>query len=197
MTTARHYNLLSTIIMVGLLFCAQLTHAQATQQPETVDPELRAILKKSIEASDSFVDRFDAEVWLVAKSPRLEKYIPDPEERMTLLTKIHRAATQAGVKPEVVLAVIEIESHFDRYAISYVGAQGMMQIMTFWKNEIGRPDDNLFNVETNLRYGCTILKHYLDKSGGRLHEALARYNGSLGTYKYPEKVMVAWEENWR
>lgn len=163
----------------------------------SVDTELRDILKKTIETSDSFVDRFEAEVWLVSKADRLARFVADPEKRFSMLRSIHRAASQAGLQPEVVLAVIEVESAFDRFAISRAGALGMMQVMPFWKDEIGRPDDNLIDLETNLRYGCTILKYYLDKSEGRLAEALARYNGSYGQYWYPERVMMAWQNNWR
>ncbi len=176
---------------------AQSAPKKITPQKEFIDPELRQHLKNVIETSESFVDRFDAEVWLVSKSSRLERFIKDPEKRLTLLRSIHRAATEAKLQPEIVLSVIEVESHFDRFAISHAGAQGMMQVMPFWKKEIGRPDDNLFNLETNLRYGCTILKHYIDKEEGRLAPALARYNGSYGSYRYSEKVMNAWQNRWK
>ncbi len=165
--------------------------------PFEVEDELRRILLETIEAADSFEDRFDAEVWLLSKSAALERFVSNPKQRMKLLKSIHRAANRAGLQPEVVLAVIEVESAFDRYAVSSVGAQGLMQVMPFWKHEIGRPEDNLIDLETNLKYGCAILKHYLDKSKGRLAEALARYNGSYGRYTYVEKVMVAWQQNWR
>jgi len=173
------------------------TKASKTVPPASVDEELRQALKAAIESSDSFVDRYDAEVWLVSKSSSLKRIVKDPDQRFALLRSIHRAAKQAGLQPGIVLAVIEIESRFDRYAISSAGAQGMMQIMPFWKKEIGHPEDNLFDLETNLKYGCTILKHYLDRSDGRIAEALARYNGSYGKFWYPEKVMMAWEKNWR
>nr|WP_279537075.1 transglycosylase SLT domain-containing protein [Aestuariicella hydrocarbonica] len=169
----------------------------ATEQAQPVDDELRELLKHAIENSDSFEDRFEAEVWLVSKRDNLGKFIKDPEERMDLLQRIHRAATRAGLQPEIVLALIEVESHFNRFAISSVGAQGMMQVMPFWKDEIGHPEDNLTDVETNLTYGCTILKHYLNKTNGRLMDALARYNGSYGQYWYPRRVMDAWEKHWR
>lgn len=168
---------------------------QGASQP--VDDELRMLLKQTIENSDSFEDRFDAEVWLVSKSDSLAKFVKDPEERMDLLRRIHRAARRADLQPEIVLAVIEVESHFNRFAISRVGAQGMMQVMPFWKNEIGHPDDNLIDIDTNLTYGCTILKHYLNRTNGRLMDALARYNGSYGQYWYPRRVMDAWEKHWR
>ncbi|WP_297187673.1 transglycosylase SLT domain-containing protein [uncultured Porticoccus sp.] len=163
---------------------------------QEVDQALLSLLKKTVEQADSFEDRFDAEVWLMAKSTQLARYIPDSEERLDLLRKIHQAATRAELSPEVVLAVIQVESHFDSYAVSSAGAQGMMQVMPFWKHEIGRADDNLINIDTNLRYGCTILKYYLDKENGDLALALARYNGSYGKTWYPERVMLAWD-NWR
>ena len=163
---------------------------------QTIDPELRAALKQNVNESSSFEDRFDAEVWLVDMSGRMSRYIKDPNQRLQFLRKVHSEATKAGVEPELVLSVIHIESRFDRFAISRVGAQGLMQVMPFWKNEIGRPTDNLTNVDTNLRYGCTILKHYIDREKGDLIRALARYNGSLGKTWYPEKVLTAWEKYW-
>lgn len=165
-------------------------------QAEGVDPELRAALMDAVNNTESFADEFDAQVWLVDMSGRLQKRMPDNKKRMTFLSLVHSEATRAGLSPELVLSVIQVESAFDRFAISRVGAQGYMQIMPFWKNEIGRPDDNLMNAATNLRYGCTILKHYLDKEKGDWIRALARYNGSLGRVKYPEKVMLTWEKHW-
>lgn len=162
-----------------------------------VDPELREKLKHAVSQAESFDDRFDAEVWLLQKSGVLKKFVSDEEERLHILKEVHRAAKNAGVKPEFVLAVIQIESHFDRFAISSAGARGMMQVMPFWKKEIGRESDNLIDLRTNLKYGCTILKHYLDRAKGDWKEALARYNGSYGKYWYPEKVLVAWQKNWR
>lgn len=167
--------------------------ALAQQAP---DAELRALLKTTVNDATSFGDRFDAEVWLVDMSSRLQRWIKDPEQRLALLKMVHAEATRAELEPELVLSVIHVESAFDRFAISVVGAQGLMQVMPFWKNEIGRPDDNLTHVATNLRYGCTILKHYLDKEKGNLIRALGRYNGSLGKTKYPSKVLRFWEKYW-
>ncbi|WP_439135508.1 lytic transglycosylase domain-containing protein [Pseudomaricurvus sp.] len=184
------------VLLMSLTMLSHLSTAQdATPQP--VDDELRELLKHAIENSDSFEDRFDAEVWLVSKQDNLGKFIKDPEERMDLLQRIHRAARRADLQPEIVLALIEVESHFNRFAVSSAGAQGMMQVMPFWKNEIGHPEDNLTDIDTNLTYGCTILKHYLNKANGGLVEALARYNGSYGQYWYPRRVMDAWEKHWR
>ena len=164
---------------------------------EQVDDELKQLLTQTISQSDSFDDRFDAEVWLVQKSAVLKKFIPDAQKRLTLLKDIHHAAKKAGLPPDFVLALIEVESRFDPYAVSHAGAQGLMQVMPFWKFKIGRGEDNLINTRTNLRYGCTILKYYLDKSGHHWAEALARYNGSHGELWYPARVMDAWDKHWR
>ncbi|MCP5160285.1 MAG: lytic transglycosylase domain-containing protein [Hahellaceae bacterium] len=163
---------------------------------EAPDPELRAILQQTVNDQSVFADRFDGEVWLVDMSGRLSKFLKDPYERLNFLRLVHQESMRAEIDPELVLAVIQIESRFDRFAISSVGAQGLMQVMPFWKDEIGRPDDNLTNMATNLRYGCTILKHYLKKERGNLTRALARYNGSLGKTWYSEKVLDAWQKYW-
>lgn len=163
---------------------------------EPVDRELRKLLIETISGAESFTDRFDAEVWLVDMSARLKAFVHNDKQRLDLLRLVHREASRAGLKPELVLSVIQIESHFDRYALSRSGAQGLMQVMPFWKDEIGRPDDNLMDLSTNLRYGCTILSYYLKKEQGDLIQALARYNGSLGKTTYPEKVLLAWEDRW-
>ena len=166
-------------------------------EPDTPDPALRKLLTKAIEASDSFQDRFDAEVWLLDMSNRLHKFIDNEKHRLTLLRGIHREASRANLVPELVLAVIEIESRFDHFAISRSGAQGLMQVMPFWLKEIGHPNDNLVDINTNLRMGCTILKYYMDMEKNDLHKALARYNGSYGSRKYSSKVLEALRVNWR
>jgi soluble lytic murein transglycosylase-like protein len=180
-----------TLCLAGAL----LVPADAWAQ-QTPDPELREALRVAASAADSFDDRFDAEVWLTDMSRRLERQVKDPDERMRILTRVHHEATIAGLEPELVLAVIETESNFDTYAVSVAGALGLMQIMPFWRDEIGRPDDNLIHLETNLRYGCTILRFYLDKENGDLRRALGRYNGSLGQRKYPNKVIEKLSGKW-
>ncbi|MDH3351045.1 MAG: lytic transglycosylase domain-containing protein [Gammaproteobacteria bacterium] len=160
------------------------------------DPELREVLRQAASAADSFDDRFDAEVWLTDMSARLERQVGNADERIEILTRVHYEASRAELPPELVLAVIEVESNFDRYAISVAGALGLMQVMPFWREEIGRPDDNLIRLDTNLRYGCTILKFYLDKEQGDLRRALGRYNGSLGKRKYPNKVIDKLSRKW-
>jgi soluble lytic murein transglycosylase-like protein len=170
--------------------------AFAQQQPNQVTPELRALLLEAVESTDSFQDRFEGEVWLSDMSGRLQTYIQDDLERITILRAVHYEATRAGLPPELVLAVIHIESRFDRFAISRAGALGLMQIMPFWLKELDQPDANLFDIGTNLRIGCTILKYYLDREKGDLRKALARYNGSAGRRKYPDKVFTALSERW-
>ena len=182
-----------TVLTIALNCFIHLSHAATQEKP---DKQIRALLKKTIHASKSFGDRFDAEVWYVAMSKRLEKFIPDAGRRLNWLAMIHREAYRAGIKPEIVLAVIEVESHFDRFAISTAGAQGLMQVMPFWKKELGNEHDNLINAEVNIRYGTTILSTYLKYEKGNLARALARYNGSVGKTWYPERVFRAWNNNW-
>lgn len=187
---------LQAVFLVITLLSTSLSAWGNTQQRD-VDDALRQLLKQSVEEADSFGDRFDAEVWLVGKSASIKRFIKDPEEQFRILRLVHREATRANLPADLVLAVIQIESAFDPYAVSHAGAMGMMQVMPFWKKEIGRENDNLIDLETNLRYGCTILKYYIDKEQGRWAEGLARYNGSYGKYWYPEKVLVAWQKYWR
>jgi soluble lytic murein transglycosylase-like protein len=158
---------------------------------------LAAYLSTALTEDNGFQDRFDAEVWLVDMQQRLAPLLPDSQERLDLLTQVHQQASQLDLPPELVLAVIEVESHFDRYAVSRVGAQGLMQVMPFWKNELGRPEDNLTDTATNLRYGCHILRFYLDREDQQLTLALAAYNGSSGSERYPNKVRDAWQTRWR
>ena len=179
----------------GFVLAAWLVASSAVAQ-DGPDPELREVLRSAASDTTSFEDRFHAEVWLTDMSRRLERQVKDPEERIKILKLVHLEAKRATIAPELVLAVIETESNFDHYAISVAGAIGLMQIMPFWLDEIGRPDDNLLHISTNLRYGCTILKFYLDKEDGDLRRALGRYNGSLGRRKYPNKVIDKLTTKW-
>lgn len=168
--------------------------------PEPPDDQLRALLIDAIAQADSFKDRYEAEVWLMDYRGRLAthtaKRIPDDSERVRLLKQIHYEAKRVNIEPELVLAVIDVESRFNPWAISSVGAQGLMQIMPFWLKEIGRPNDSLFDMRTNLRMGCTILSYYLKMEKGSLPRALARYNGSLGSWTYPNLVFNALRARW-
>ena len=183
---------------MSLALCHMLAIGAIAQPADEQEREaLRSFLEQAISSADSFEDRYDAEVWLVDMSARLARFIDDPQHRLELLRDIHAAAAQAELPPELVLSVIEVESHFDRFAVSSAGAQGMMQVMPFWKDEIGRPDDNLTLNQTNFAYGCRILQFYLQRERGKLHKALARYNGSVGSRVYSDKVYRAWRRHWR
>ena len=160
------------------------------------DPELRKALQLAINSPNGFQDKFDAEVWLQDMSTRLSHFIEDPKERIDILKSVHYEAKRANLEPELVLAVIEVESHFNRFAISVSGARGLMQVMPFWLNEINLSDKNLFKIRTNLRMGCTILRYYMDRESNNLGPALARYNGSYGKTKYPRKVTNALRKHW-
>ena len=191
MISRLHHSAGTTGMVFALLILGD--QAVAQQQP---DPELRRLLIEAVSDSSSFEDRFDAEVWLTDMSTRLTNQVPDARERLRLLRQIHIEATRADLYPELVLAVIDVESNFDRFAISYAGAIGLMQIMPFWLKEIGRPDDNLVDARTNLRMGCTILRYYLDKENQDLMRGLGRYNGSLGRRKYGDMVIDRLNRKW-
>jgi soluble lytic murein transglycosylase-like protein len=182
---------LAAVVILPLLAIAAADPARAS-----TDPQLRQLLKEAIESDSGFEDRFDAQVWLLDMSRRMEKFIEEPKMRIGLLKLIHYEARRVGIEPELVLAVIEVESRFDEFAISVAGARGLMQIMPFWLNEIGISDQNLFKIRTNLRMGCTILRYYMDMEPDDLGRALARYNGSLGRTIYPNKVINALHRNW-
>jgi soluble lytic murein transglycosylase-like protein len=181
-----------------LLLCASAGHAN--QQQGIVDQSLKQRLVAALAEKDNDVDRFEAEVWLVDMMQRLRGRLKgrgDNEEiLLNMLQQVHQEARRTELSPELVLAVIQVESNFDRFAISNAGARGLMQVMPFWLKELGRPDDNLFELQTNLRMGCSILRYYLDMEQGNITRALARYNGSRGSYRYPEKVFKALRQTW-
>ena len=183
------------ILRIGLISLL-LSGVMTTVMADDPDPVLLALLREAATEADSFEDHFAAEVWLTDMSARLARQVKDPEERLTILRHVHYEAKRAELAPELVLAVIDVESNFDRFAISRAGARGLMQIMPFWLEEIGRPDDNLMHISTNLRFGCTILKYYIDMEDGDLNRALGRYNGSLGSRRYPNKVLDKLRLKW-
>lgn len=185
------------LVGAGLLFSAGLALAGPTGEP---DPELRALMSDAIKDADSFDDPYLAQVWLTDMATRMHRYapkaFPEPEPRLRFLKRVHAEATRAKLSPELVLAVIDVESRFERFAISKVGALGYMQIMPFWIEEIGQQGDNLFHGDTNLRMGCTILRYYLDRERGSYVRGLARYNGSTGRPDYPYLVLDKLERRW-
>lgn len=188
-------------LIVTLVFCVLPAIGFAgTQKYEPLSASVQAALSKSISDQapprSSFRSPIQAADWLTEMSGRLSKKIPDQEGRLEFLRAVHYEATRAGLDPQLVLGLIQVESGFKKYALSSAGARGFMQVMPFWVKLIGGPNDNLFHLRTNLRYGCTILRHYLDIEKGDLYRALGRYNGSLGQPEYPNLVRGAWYSRW-
>ncbi|HEU0282217.1 MAG TPA: lytic transglycosylase domain-containing protein [Gallionella sp.] len=190
--------------MAGMLLAAGMLPASGTfagaQQQEALSASVRAVLQRSVSDQAAprlaFSTQYEADIWLKEMSHRLRRRIPDAESRLDFLGTVHYEAKRAGLEPELVLGLIEVESGFKKYAVSSVGAHGYMQVMPFWVKDIGARDHNLFHLRTNLRYGCTILRYYLDIEKGDLYRALGRYNGSLGRPEYPNLVRAAWHNNW-
>ncbi|MHB1083630.1 MAG: lytic transglycosylase domain-containing protein [Thiobacillus sp.] len=188
---------------IGLLFTALLlahpAHAGG-QREEAMSTNVRSSLQRAL--ADTAVTRTafrnpsDEVAWLKEMSRRLAKRMPDEEERMEFLTTLHWEASRAGIDPQLMLGLIQVESGFHKYAVSPVGARGYTQVMPFWTKAIGSPDHNLFQLRTNLRYGALILRHYIDIERGDLFRALGRYNGSLGRPEYPNLVVGAWKRHW-
>ncbi|MBW8369856.1 MAG: lytic transglycosylase domain-containing protein [Thiobacillus sp.] len=188
---------------IGLLLAALLltlpAHAGG-QREEAMSANVRSSLQRAL--ADTAVTRTafsnvaDEAAWLKEMSRRLAKRIPDEGERLEFLTTLHWEASRAGVDPQLMLGLIQVESGFRKYAVSPVGARGYTQVMPFWVKTIGNPDHNLFQLRTNLRYGALILRHYIDIERGDLFRALGRYNGSLGRPEYPNLVVGAWKRHW-
>ncbi|MFQ6404741.1 lytic transglycosylase domain-containing protein [Methylophilus sp. 'Pure River'] len=186
-------------VLIGL--CAWSAPTMAGHQQEVpLANSVKALMQKSV--SDLAAPRllFDSEqaaqLWLQEMSARLTKRIPDAQYREDFLKSVHYEATRAGLDPQLVLGLIQVESGFKKYAVSSVGARGYMQVMPFWVKSIGTNEHNLFDMRLNLRYGCTILRHYLDIERGDYYRALGRYNGSLGKPEYPNLVVGAWRNHW-
>jgi len=186
-------------IALALLLCGGLGHA-GMQKYEPLAASVQAALQAAV--SDraapepefpSIMEKID---WLTEMGRRLEKRMPDRDARIEFLKTVYYEAKRAGLDPQLVLGLIQVESGFKKYAVSHAGARGFMQVMPFWITLIGRKENNLFHLRINLRYGCTILRHYLDIEKGDLFRALGRYNGSLGQAEYPNMVRAAWERQW-
>ncbi len=198
-STAKSLATLPLLIWVAWLVLPAAGHA-GNQQYEPLATSVQANLQGTVadQASPRLV--FDSKVqgqhWLNVMSKRMMKYLPDVEYREDFLISVQYEAKRAGLDPQLVLGVIDVESKFRKYAISTAGARGYMQVMPFWVKLIGNTDHNLFHMRTNLRYGCVILRHYLDIERGNLVRALGRYNGSLGKMEYPNLIMKAWKR-WR
>jgi soluble lytic murein transglycosylase-like protein len=195
--------MLKNVQIYLLVFIGALTSMNAyagAQIEEPLSNSVKAMMQRSISDKAvptlAFATPEEGNAWLNEMSKRLERRIPDTNYREDLLRTVHYEATRAGLDPQMVLGLIQVESGFKKYALSSVGARGFMQVMPFWARSIGASDHNLFLLRTNLRYGCTILRHYIDIEHGDLYRALGRYNGSLGKPQYPNLVLGAWRKNW-
>jgi soluble lytic murein transglycosylase-like protein len=184
-------------LAVALLPAAALAGAQQYEpMADSVRAGLHAAIADRASPEPQFPSIRDKVDWLTEMSARLTRRMPDREARLDLLKTVYYEAKRAGLDPQMVLGLIHVESGFRKYAVSSAGARGYMQVMPFWIKEIGSKGDNLFAMRINLRYGCTILRHYLDIEKGDIYRALGRYNGSLGKPEYPNMVRGAWEKQW-
>lgn len=180
---------------------APLQLLAGAQRNEPIDPVVLATLTGQIADRAApyfnFSNPGDGHRWVHEMSERLRRRIPDRKERIELLKTVQYEATRAGLDPQLVLGLIEVESGFRKYAVSSAGARGFMQVMPFWTHVFQRPRDNLFSLRTNLRYGCVILRYYLNLERGDYFRALGRYNGSLGRPEYPNAVHAHWRGRWK
>lgn len=194
---SRLHALAAALTAVLLCPAAAIAGAQVYEDlAQSVRDRLSAAIADRSVPELAFRDREDGYKWIMEMSRRLERRIADRKERVELLRTVHFEAQRAGLDPQLVLGVIEVESGFRKYAVSKAGARGYMQVMPFWVKLIGRQGNNLFHLRINLRYGCVILRHYLDMEKGDYFRALGRYNGSVGRPDYPRAVLAAWKVRW-
>jgi soluble lytic murein transglycosylase-like protein len=184
----------SAIVFLALLAALTAGPARADRQ---VDPELRGVIAAAIEPTKCFEDKYDRAVWFALMEPRLARYVRNAGEREQILHAVHCEARRVDIPPELVLAVMDVESRFDRFAVSSAGAVGLMQVMPFWPSQLGMTNDQLVRIPENVRMGATILGYYLRKERGNYQRALQRYNGSLGRPDYSDRVLDRLVSRWR
>lgn len=188
---------LEAALVAAALSVAAAAAFAGAQQYEVLSASVRASLARAVnERGDVDTQDLDTRAWVRAMTQRMAGRIGDERATREFLALVRYEAKRAGLDPHLVLAVIDVESRFHKYAVSRAGARGLMQVMPFWIDQIGEKGQNLFHERTNLRYGCTILRFYLDRERGNLANALGRYNGSLGRPEYPEKVLAALKKRW-
>jgi soluble lytic murein transglycosylase-like protein len=192
----------SFVLALALAGLGATHEARAGAQAEealssSVQASLQAAISDRAAPKSVFLASIDEQTWVLEMSGRLAKKIPDTVTRTEFLRTVHYEASRAGLDPQMVMGLIQVESNFRKYAVSSAGARGYMQVMPFWQKLIGTSDQNLFHLRTNLRYGCTILRHYLDIERGDYFRALGRYNGSLGKPEYPNLVLTSWHGSWK
>jgi soluble lytic murein transglycosylase-like protein len=186
-------------LAAGALLALTLVLSVTAHADQQRDPELKDLLRKIIGNANCFTDKYESEVWYKAMEPRLAQFVPKHEERVEILDHVYCEAKRdptLQIPPDLVLALMEVESRFDRWAVSPAGAVGLMQVMPFWPRELG-VQNQLVQVAPNIRMGCEILRYYLRAEHHNWSLALARYNGSVGHNAYPALVMKRWEKAWR
>jgi soluble lytic murein transglycosylase-like protein len=178
--------------LLGLLAGLATPAAHADQQ---LDPGLRDVVAAAIAQAQCFPDRFDSAVWYKLMEPRLRTRVKNDADRLDILTAVYCETHRSGVTPlppGLVLAVIDVESRFDRWAVSNAGAVGLMQVMPFWPERLGMRRYELVHNSPNIRMGCAILRFYLQQEHHDYARALARYNGSVGRRNYSDLVLGRW-----
>jgi soluble lytic murein transglycosylase-like protein len=180
----------AALLLLALMVCAP---AGADRQQ---DPQLGKLLEQALAAGACFEDKFDEQVWFATMEPKLKALLKDPKERQEILHHVHCEARRLQLPPGLVMAVIDVESRFDRWAVSSAGAVGLMQVMPFWPKQLGMTNRELVRIPQNVRMGCTILKFYLDRERGDYTRALARYNGSVGRRNYADLVLERLSRRW-
>ena len=199
MKSSNHLVFGTALAAAALLAFAPISAHAGAQAEERLAPSVVAGLQRAIADNPvpvDYVKGASVRSWLDEMSKRLAPRVPDGQTRDEFMATVHYEAARAGLDPQLVLGVIQLESNFRKYAISSADARGYMQVMPFWTKLIGSAEHNLFQLRTNLRYGCVILRHYLDIENGDLYRALGRYNGSLGRPEYPNAVLEIMNRNW-
>jgi len=184
-------------LLLALIVSVALPGASRADQQR--DPELKELLQRIIGSADCFTDKYESEVWYKSMEPRLAQFVPTHAERLEILDHVYCEAKRdpaLQIPPDLVLALMEVESRFDRWAVSPAGAVGLMQVMPFWPRQLGA-QNQLVKIAPNIRMGCEILRYYLRAEHRNWTLALARYNGSVGHNKYPALVMQRWQRAWR
>jgi len=190
--------LLASLVLAQVLAFSPGAAQAGAQRYEPLTDAVRSALASALLDRSAPEPRFASTAekvdWLAEMADRLpRRHKPTLRERTEFLQMVRYEAQRAGLDPQLVLGLIQVESGFRRHAISSAGARGYMQVMPFWTRVIGDGDPaGLFDTRTNLRYGCVILRHYIDIERGDLYRALGRYNGSLGRPEYPGAVLAAW-----
>jgi soluble lytic murein transglycosylase-like protein len=185
-----------------VIACALAGAASAGGSPDADaqrDPELRAVVQQAMSSTECFGDHYDSIVWYKLMEPKLRPYMADHDERLALLHTVYCETHRAGaapLPPGLVLAVLDVESRFDRWAVSNSGAVGLMQVMPFWPEQLGMHRRELVAMEPNIRMGCAILRHYLETEHHDVRRALGRYNGSTRSREYPDRVVTRWTRYW-